>query len=79
MERETGVLNDAGIRGLPKPPWTELGYPSPTGARGRFNWTLFSGSTYLWLSGFGVLLILGQVRKAVIRARHRKSIENRDE
>lgn len=48
---------------IPAPPWTELGYPVPTGNTWSMNWTLFGGSLYLWLAGFAILLILGQVRR----------------
>jgi hypothetical protein len=41
---------------LPKPPWQALGYPALKGMRGGAHWRLFSGSPYLWIVGFGLLI-----------------------
>jgi hypothetical protein len=71
LEASTGVV--AGIlssfNALPKPPWQELGYPPPQGMRGSTSWKLFTGSTYLWITGFGILLLLGQIRRRYIKPR----------
>jgi hypothetical protein len=67
LEVETGVISGVfnSLKGLPKPPWQELGYPLPQGTRGSTSWTLFSGSAYLWIIGFGLLILLGQVRRYI--------------
>lgn len=52
-----------GFDSLPKPPWNQLGYSNPQGQGGSFTWTAFSGSIYLWLSGFGILFALGFIRR----------------
>jgi hypothetical protein len=54
---------------LPRPPWTELGYIVPHAMRGTSNWTFLSGSPYLWIVGFGILLLLGHFRRRRARIR----------
>ena len=67
-----GIFN--AFDSLPKPPWQELGYMSLQGVRGLTQWTMFNGSPYLWLTGFGVLIALG-----LIRRRYIKPIQNQKE
>jgi hypothetical protein len=72
----TGVL--AGIRNnVPQVPWPQLGYVSMQKMSGSTKWSLFSGSPYLWLAGFGVLMALGIFRRRYInRTQKIKSVEN---
>ena len=60
----TGIFSD--FDRLPKPSWQELGYPPPQGMSGSASWTWFSGSAYLWIVGFGILILLGRIRKRFI-------------
>jgi hypothetical protein len=60
--------NPTFVNQLPQPPWPELGYLAPHAMRGATSWTLFSGSTYLWIVGFGVLLLLGHIRRRSLSA-----------
>jgi hypothetical protein len=64
----SGVFS--GIRrafNVPKPPWQNLGYGKLLGMRGSMQWTMFSGSPYLWLAGLGVLIALGLIRRRYIK------------
>ena len=70
LEMKTGVLAGilARIGDLPSPPWEELGYPVPQGMGGSTSWTLFSGSAYLWIVGFGILFLLGYLRRWIAKS-----------
>ena len=50
----------------PTPPWQEMGYSPPTSTNISISWTMFSGSPYLWLIGFGILILLGVIRRRFI-------------
>ena len=68
LEMKTGALTGLfnSFDGLPNPSWQELGYSTPQGMGGSTSWTLFSGSSYVWIVGFGVLILLGQIRRRFI-------------
>ena len=78
LQKETRLFPFATFEQLPNPPWQELGYPAPNGKRGSINWTLFHGSSYLWIVGFGILIGLGQLRRWGM-TRRKTNVENCDE
>jgi hypothetical protein len=59
--------NDIGFSSIPHPPWKQLGYGVQTGIRGSNSWQMFSGSMYLWLAGFAILIGLGIFRRRWVR------------
>ena len=64
LEMDTTTL--ASLRhfaSLPKPPWTQIGYQVPQGFAGSFSGRPFNGSTWLWLSGIGILVALHWYRR----------------
>ncbi len=76
----TGVWRstDDAIQRLPSPPWQQLGYPAPGVMRRSSTVAIISGSPYLWLMGFAILIGLGFWRSR-LTARRMTNKENRGE
>jgi hypothetical protein len=49
--------------GMPRPPWSQLGYPAPRAMRGTSSWVTFSNSPYLWIVGLGTMTLLAFFRR----------------
>ena len=59
---------------MPHPPWKQLGYSGPGSVRYSSQWSMFGGSTWLWLSGLGILIALHMVRKRFIEGRRPRDL-----
>lgn len=67
LERNrTSMFDQVDFNTMPKPPWTELGYPAPQGMHGSFEWHAFSGSPFVWISGFTVIILLHWIRRRYV-------------